>query len=665
MKTCLAGPGLALFGVLIIATPMEAASLRFGVDVLHSFGSGTDGAVPYAAVVQATDGDFYGTTSSGGASGHGTVFKMTPGGAVSILHSFTGGAEGSSPLAALIQATNGTFYGTTSAGGAFGMGTVFTMTPAGAFATLYTFTGGADGANPVSAILQASDGNFYGTTQLGGTANRGTLFEITSAGTFTTLYTFTGGFDGAYPYAPLIQATDGSLYGTNYGGTISTFGRVFKLALSSSNLSVVHTFASGAADGANPTAALVQAKDGNFYGTTLFGGASNNGTAFRMTPDGTVTLLHAFTGGTDGESPYAPVIQAADGNLYGPTKVGASAFGTVYKLTLTGALTVVHTFTGGGEGANPWAPLVQASSGKLYGTASFGGAFGSGVVFRLPASPLGDFDGDGKADITVFRPSTGTWYELLSESNYTTAVGIQWGSSTDAPVPGDYDGDGKTDVAVFRPSNGTWYILYSSTGTAVGIPWGNGNDVPLSGDYDGDGRADITIFRPSNGTWYVLQSSTNYTTATALQWGDSLDKPVPGDYDGDGKTDIAVFRPSNGTWYIVYSSTGSAVGVQWGNGNDVPVAADYDGDGKTDIAVFRPSNGTWYIVYSSTGNAAGFQWGNGNDVPVAGDYDGDGKTDIAIFRPSNGTWYLWYSSTGTTAGFQWGNGNDVPVLKRP
>ena len=191
------------------------------------------------------------------------------------------------------------------------------------------------------------------------------------------------------------------------------------------------------------------------------------------------------------------------------------------------------------------------------------------VGLTVKRSAPGDFDGDGKSDITVFRPSTGTWYELLSGSNYTTAVGIQWGNGLDTPVTGDYDGDGKSDIAVFRPSNGTWYIVYSSTGTAVGVQWGNGNDVPVAADYD-----------------------------------------------GDGKTDIAVFRPSNGTWYIVYSGTGTAVGVQWGNGNDVPVPGDYNGDGQTDIAVFRPSTGTWYLLFSSTGMTAGYQWGNGNDVPI-------------------------------------------------
>jgi hypothetical protein len=281
----------------------------------------------------------------------------------------------------------------------------------------------------------------------------------------------------------------------------------------------------------------------------------------------------------------------------------------------------------------------------------------------LSSTLTGDFDGDGATDLTIFRPSTGTWFTLQSGANFTAASSTQWGNSADIPVPGDYDGDGKTDVAVFRPANGTWYIMQSSTGTAVGVQWGNAQDRPVPGDYDGDGKTDIAVFRPSTGTWFIIYSSSG--TAGAVPWGNAGDIPVAADYDGDGKTDIAIFRPANGTWYVIASTTGAAYGVQWGNGSDLPVVGDYDGDGKADVAVFRPSNGTWYIIRSSTGVAYGVPWGNGSDVPVPGDYDGDGRTDIAVFRSSTGTWFVIRSRTGTGFSMLWGNGNDVPTLKRP
>ena len=268
-------------------------------------------------------------------------------------------------------------------------------------------------------------------------------------------------------------------------------------------------------------------------------------------------------------------------------------------------------------------------------------------LLRTSRTPF-DFDGDGKSDISVFRPSNGAWYLQQSASGFT---GSQFGISTDKLVPADYDGDGKTDIAVYRA--GIWYLQRSAAGF-TGISFGDSGDIPQPADFDGDGKAEIAVFRPSNGTWYVLNLATNQFNA--YQFGASTDKPVVGDYDGDGKADYAVYRPSNGTWYLQRSSAGFT-GMQFGDSNDKPVAADYDGDGKTDIAVFRPSNGTWYLQRSQFG-FTGVQFGISTDLPTPADYDGDGKADIAVFR--TGTWYLLRSTSGFT-GVQFGAATDKPV----
>ncbi|HVE58028.1 MAG TPA: FG-GAP-like repeat-containing protein [Pyrinomonadaceae bacterium] len=250
-----------------------------------------------------------------------------------------------------------------------------------------------------------------------------------------------------------------------------------------------------------------------------------------------------------------------------------------------------------------------------------------------------DYEGDGKSDISVYRPGTGTWYRMNSYFNQFRA--FRFGLGEDKIMPADFDGDFLTDVAVFRPAEGNWYVQNSGTGTYTTIHFGLTGDIPVAKDFDGDGKADFAVFRPSTGVWYLLQSRDGFA---ALQFGLSEDLPTAADFDGDGKCDIAVFRPSTGIWYIINSSNGGIVTLSFGSSSDIPVPNDFDGDYKADIAVFRPSDGVWYILQSSQGLRA-FQFGIDGDKPVVADYDGDDKADIAVYR--SGIWYILNSSTFT------------------
>ena len=360
---------------------------------LHSFcaqNDCTDGAVPFAGLVQASDGNLYGTTFGGGANDGGTVFKITPDGTLSTLYSFCSQqncTDGGGPFAGLIQASDGNLYGTTGGGGTFGYGTVFKITPSGILTTLYSFCSQAncaDGASPRAGVIQASDGNFYGTTVEGGAIlncshDCGTVFRITPSGTLTALHSFNGS-DGRDPLGGLVQGTDGNFYGTTTYGGASDGGTVFKITPSGTLTTLCDFCAarSGCADGVEPTAGLIQATNGNFYGTASDGGANDFGTVFKISPSGTLTTLHSFGSGADGQWPFAVLVQATDGNLYGTTYNSVFKISPDYPYTLT----TLHTFDGT-DGANPVAGLVQATDGNFYGTTSQGGAYNQGTIFRL------------------------------------------------------------------------------------------------------------------------------------------------------------------------------------------------------------------------------------------------------------------------------------------
>lgn len=259
-----------------------------------------------------------------------------------------------------------------------------------------------------------------------------------------------------------------------------------------------------------------------------------------------------------------------------------------------------------------------------------------------------DFDGDGKTDISVFRPAEGNWYILNSSNNAFSTQ--HFGISTDKLTPADYDGDGKTDVAVFR--DGTWYASRSGGGVTV-ASFGLPGDVPQPGDYDGDNKADLAIYRPSDGNWWWQSSIDGIQRAT--RWGISTDSPVAADFDGDTKTDFAVYR--SGTWYIFKSSGGTTI-AQFGLAEDKPVLGDYDADGKSDLAVWRPSTGVWYHLRSSDGGFRAQAFGLSADIPSPGDYDGDGVNDLGIYR--EGIWYL-QKSVGGFSAQQFGLTGDKPL----
>lgn len=373
--------------ICALATPMLGTAHAGTFTVLHTFKDTPDGATPWPELLS-NRGGFYGTTLEGGTYNAGTVYKMNAKGRITILYSFLGGSDGRRPLANVIADASGNLYGVTENGGSFDNGTIYRIAPNGTETLLYNFTGGGDGGNSDAGLVMDKSGNLFGTTPTGGQYGAGVAFKLTAGGTYSVLHNFSDGNDGGYPEDSLLMDKRGDLYGTAITGGTHGFGVVYKIA-ANGNFKVLYSFASGS-DGQYPQARVIADKAGNLYGTTDFGGgigcsdASGCGTIFKLAPDGTETVLHAFTGGSDGAAAYTGVVADKDGNLYAATKAGGNSngYGSLDELVADGTFSVLHVFQGPTDGEYPDRGMIDRN-GNFFGMTYTGGGDGWGTVYEI------------------------------------------------------------------------------------------------------------------------------------------------------------------------------------------------------------------------------------------------------------------------------------------
>jgi trimeric autotransporter adhesin len=536
--------------------------------------------------------------------------------------------------------------------------------------TLANATGGATIGSPSTAVVTITEIKAQPSLQF----NSGTTSVAENGGTVSLTVTRTGAADNAVSvdYATSNgTATGGASCGTGVdyvtsNGTLNFAtgenSKSFTVTIcndtvfeGSENFSATLTNASGGAvigspatqtvtitdDKATPALSInsISQSEGN-RGTTAFTFTVNLSTATTQP----VTVNYATT---DGTATTLRDYQAANGSL-------SFAAGETSKTLTVNVFGDITT-----EGNETFTVTLTNPTNATIGTGSATGTITNDDTNTRPT--LFDFDGDRISDVSVFRPSSGTWLFLNSVTNQPS--GIQWGTAGDRVTPADFDGDGKTDVAVWRenPNGATnFFILNSADNTFRRAEFGQPGDIPfVVGDWDNDGKADPTIYRPAtgagSGSFFYLGSLNNpNNNASSIVWGAAGDVPVRGDFDGDGKLDAAVFRPSNGTWYIRQSSNSALTAVQFGLATDKLAPADYDGDGKTDIAIFR--DGLWVILQSGNNQPLFANWGTTGDIPLTGDFDADGSTDLAVYR--NGDWFVRRSTQGFAA-TQWGANTDT------
>lgn len=616
--------------------------------ILYIFSNGN---WPGPALMQANDGSFYGTIGLGGAHNYGSLYKMTPDGTLTSLYDFNQ-TDGSGPYNGLIQASDGNLYGSTGGGGANSAGTLFKITLGGTLTTLHAFATQTDPTNLINAdgldantLIQAQDGNFYGTTMDGGANGNGVIFKLTPSGTYTLLHVFSAldsnysNSDGAAPRAGLIQGTDGALYGTTRNGGANHTGTVFKIT-TSGTFTTLYTF--GAAlngttyvntDGIAPEAPLLQAADGNFYGTTQQGGTNKHGTLFKITSSGTLTTLYTFSAtddhhrNADGFYPAVGLIQGSDGALYGAAEGGGpNAAGTIFKITTSGVFTVLHAFTGY-DGGIPVA-LLQVADGSFYGLTEIGvtGTNSKGALFHLLSkAPIpSDFNGDNHSDLVFQNPTTGqlaVWFMNGTSAQSGALVYPSQDPNWRCVGDADLNQDGKPDLIFQNKTTGQLaYWLMNGTSATSGNLISSSQDPSWQAaglaDFNEDGRPDILFQNTTTGQLaiWLMNGVSAYTGLLVGSTSPSGWYVVgTGDFNGDGQPDILFQNSTTGqlaVWFLSATTvTGGAYITPIQNPAWKCVAVlDLNSDGQPDLVFQNVSSGklVYWLMNGVTAMSGGY-----------------------------------------------------------
>jgi uncharacterized repeat protein (TIGR03803 family) len=537
----------------VAATSIAYAQTTYSETVLHNFGSPPKGANPTSGLIRDAVGNLYGTTPNGGTAGAGVVFKVDSAGRETVLYSFTGGADGANPYAGVIGDSAGNLYGTTVNGGTAGAGVVFRVDAAGRQTVLYNFMGGIDGSNPYGGVIRDSAGSLYGTTEVGGGSNAGVVYSLDTTGNEKVLYSFMGGADGGGPRAGVIRDSAGNLYGTAYYGGTRGAGTVYKLG-PAGHETVLYNF-TGGTDGGEPLAGVIRDSSGNLYGTTSYGGTASAGVVYQVSTVGQETVLYRFTGGVDGQWPFGGVIRDSAGNLYGTAYAGgADNAGVVYELDAAGQETVLYNFTGRTDGGSPWAGVIRDSAGNLYGATSDGGASACGAAYEL--------DTTGQETVLFSFPSSidGFYTEggLVRDS-----AGNLYGTTTNG-------GGANAGVVYELAATGQETVLYTFTGATDGGTPEAGVIRDPDGNLYGTTAAGGTA---GFGVVYKLDTAGNETVLHSFTGGTDGDNPFAGvirdsegnlygttRYGGTANAGVAYRLDAAGQETVLYSFTGGADG---------------------------------------------------------------------------------------------------------